>query len=354
MRIAVTGASGNIGTALLRRLGAAGEHDLVGVVRRAPPGEPPYDEAGWVEADLTAPDVASRLDEAFREADAVVHLAWGFQPSRDVRYLERLGVGGSREVLEAATRAGVGHLVHMSSVGAYAPAPGRRVSESWPTTGIGTLGYSRHKVAVERLLDVHDAAGASPVVTRLRPGFVLQHDAGSGLDRYGLPSWFPSSALRHVPVLPLDRRLVIPVVHADDVADAVARALDRGAAGAFNLAAEPPVTRDDIAAALGTRPVHVPSSVLGAALRAAWQARLEPLDPGWLDLALSVPLLDTARARDELGWRPRTDARAALRDALAGMAQGAGTASPVLRPRTLLSAVASAVGRGPTSRRREP
>ena len=354
MRVVVTGASGNLGTALLRRLTPTGEHEIVGLVRRVPPPEPPYDRVAWHEVDLTAPDAAPLLDAAFEGADAVVHLAWGFQPTRDVRYLERLGVGGTRQVLAAAVRAEVAHLVHLSSVGAYARAPGRRVDESWPTTGIPTLAYSRHKVAAERILDDHDARGLAPVVARMRPGFVLQVDAGSGLARYGLPSWLPSSAVRLLPVLPLDRRFVIPVVHSDDVADALARVLDRRLGGAFNLAAEPPVTRDDVAAALRARPVHVPSTVLGAALRAAWHARLQPLDPGWLDLSFSVPLLDTSRARDELGWEPRTDARAALRHVVEGIGRGAGTASPVLRPRSLATAVATAVTRGPTSRRRRP
>ena len=354
MRIAVTGASGNLGTALLRRLAPTGDDELVGVVRRVPPPEPPYDQVTWHEVDLTSRDAAAALDQAFSGADAVVHLAWGFQPARDVRYLERLGVGGTREVLAAAVRADVAHLVHLSSVGAYAPAPGTRVDESWRTTGIPTLAYSRHKVTVERMLDVHDARGAAPLVTRMRPGFVLQHDAGSGLARYGLPSWLPSSVVGLLPVLPLDRRFVIPVVHSDDVADALARVLHRRVGGAFNLSAEPPVTRDDVAAALGARPVHVPSHVLGAALRVAWHARLQPLDPGWLDLGFSVPLLDTARAREELGWEPRTDARTALRQVVEGIGQGAGTPSPVLRPRSFASAVVTAVRRGPTSRRRLP
>lgn len=351
MRIVVTGASGNLGTALLRRLVGDGGHEVVGVVRRPPSGGPPYDRVRWHAVDLTAPDAETGLDVALEGADAVVHLAWGFQPSRDVAYLEQLGVGGTRKVLTAATRAGAGHLVHLSSVGAYAPSPGRRVAETWATTGAPTSAYSRHKVAAERLLDSHDTLGEAPLVTRLRPGFVLQRDAGSALLRYGLPSWVPSAAVGLLPVVPLDRRLTIPVVHADDVADAVVRVLDRRVGGAFNLAAEPPVTQADIAAALGARPLHLPSAVLGGVLRATWRAHLQPLDPSWLDLAFSVPLLDTTRARDELGWTPGTDATTALAEAIDGMRHGVGTSSPVLRPRSLVDGLTTAARRGPTSRR---
>jgi UDP-glucose 4-epimerase len=53
----------------------------------------------------------------FDGADVVVHLAWGFQPTRATRYLTRLGVGGTSAVLQAAHASSVGHLIHMSSVG---------------------------------------------------------------------------------------------------------------------------------------------------------------------------------------------------------------------------------------------
>src|ERR1700712_846066 len=129
MRIAITGASGNIGTALLRRLGAGQDGpELVGIARRIPTGEP-YSGVTWHSVDLTEADALTKLGTAFDGVDTVVHLAWGFQPAHDVDYLYRLGVGGTAAVLQAARTAGVRHLVHMSSVGAYSPAPRQRVDE---------------------------------------------------------------------------------------------------------------------------------------------------------------------------------------------------------------------------------
>lgn len=354
MRIVVTGASGNIGTALLRRL--SGEHELVGVVRRPPPTQPPYDGVSWVRLDLTAADAVARLEDAFAGAGAVVHLAWGFQPSHDTAYLERLGVGGTRSVVEAAHAAGVGHLVHMSSIGAYAPRVDEQpVDESFPTTGVRSSPYSRHKVAAERLLDAYASRpDASVLLTRVRPGIVGQSAAGSELLRYGVPALVPAALLQHVPVLPLDRGLVVPIVHADDVADAIARVVDRRAGGAFNLAAEPPVTRDDLAAALGAHPVHVPAPLLRALASAAWHARVQPVDPGWLDLAMSVPVLDTGRARAELGWAPTTGARAVLDEVVTGLSEASSGGSPVLRPRSVVDQLAALVRRGPASHRRQP
>lgn len=362
MRIVITGASGNLGTAVLRRLSASPAdggtgHELIGVVRRPPPVVAPYAGIRWHRIDLSAADATEQLVPVLAGADAVVHLAWGFQPSRDVDYLARLGVGGSAAVLSAATTAGVAHLVHMSSVGAYRAAPGQpRVTESWPHDGMPTSPYSTHKAAAEAHLDQFEAgpSAGTLTITRLRPGIVVQRAAGSALLRYGVPGYLPARAVGWLPVLPMDRRLRMPLIHADDVADAVARVLDRRAGGAFNLAGEPAINRGDIAAALGARAVQVPAGLLRSAVDLSWRAHLQQLDPGWVDLAFGVPLLDTTRARRELGWSPAVDTRAALAEVVAGMRETASTPSPVLRRRTVLDDVRTRLRDGSVGRRQRP
>ncbi|MGA8256418.1 MAG: NAD-dependent epimerase/dehydratase family protein, partial [Nocardioides sp.] len=140
MRILVTGATGNVGTALVRHLtGPHGSKHRVVAVARRPPVVQGDGLRGieWHDIDLTDPADAPRLVEAMAGADAVVHLAWGFQPSHDLEYLERLAVGGTRLVAESAVAVGVPRLVHMSSVGAYsAKQSDDPVDESWPTHGI--------------------------------------------------------------------------------------------------------------------------------------------------------------------------------------------------------------------------
>ena len=353
MRIVVTGATGNIGSALLRAL-ARERHDVVGVVRRTDAQPVASGTVDWVHADLSE-DCGPRLVEAFRGADAVVHLVWGFQPSHDPRYLERLGVGGTRQVAEAVAAAGVPHLVHQSSIGAYSPGLGPvPVSEKYPTDGIAGSPYSAHKVAAERLLDAFEAEHPDIVVTRTRPGIVGQRSAGSVLLRYGLPAVVPAFALRAVPVLPLDRRLAIPMVHADDVADAIVRVLARQAGGAFNLAAPTPITVEHVAAALGARHVQVPAAVVRRAAELSWRAHLQPVDPGWIDLAYGVPLLDTARARDVLGWDARSDGPEVLEEVVAGMRSRASDETPPLRRRTVARSLGRSLRVGSVSRRREP
>ena len=324
---------------------------------RRPPSEgDPYRSASWVSLDLAGPGATAELRPVLRGATAVVHLAWGFQPSQNVAYLDRSGVGGTRAVVDAAQAEGVPHLVHMSSVGAYSPGPGARpVTEDWPTGGIDTLAYSREKVAAERLLDEHERRHpGGTAVARMRPGLIVQRDAGSALLRYGVPAYLPAGLLRHIPLLPLDRDLAVPLVHTDDVADAVVRVLRQQATGAFNLAADPPVTRDLIADVLGARPEHLPRQLLRTAADLAWRARLQPLDAGWIDLAFAVPLLDTTRARTELGWSPAVDARTALAEVLTGMADGAATTSPALRRRSVGAELAALVRRGPVVKRLLP
>ncbi|MGI8900732.1 MAG: NAD-dependent epimerase/dehydratase family protein [Nocardioides sp.] len=355
MRIVVTGASGNVGSAVLRRLVATPSHEVLGLARRIPTDGWPFDAVEWQSVDLTDDEASATLATTFAGADAVVHLAWGFQPSHDLGFLERLGVGGTRRVIDAVASTGVPHLVHMSSVGAYSPRrDDEPVDESWPTGGVPSSPYSRHKVAAERLLDELERARPTTVVTRLRPGIVGQGSAGSALLRYALPAVVPGRAIGLLPVLPLDRRLSIPMVHADDVAQAVEQALSARLGGAFNLAAEPSVAAVDIAAALGARLVHVPAPVLRTVASLTWHARLQQVDPGWVDLGYAVPLLDTGRAEHELGWAPETDALSVLDETVTGMRNASSDSTPALRARTVPGQLARALRRGPVSERSRP
>ena len=164
---------------------------MVGLARRRPAAVAPFDAVEWAQVDLTRDEDVSLLRTACIGADAVVHLAWGFQPSHRGDYLAELGVGGTRRVIEAVTSLGVPHLVHMSSVGAYSPKrDGAPVDETWPTEGVPSSMYSRHKAAAERLLDrvEKDKQARPPIVSRMRPGIVGQRTAGSALLRYGLPA----------------------------------------------------------------------------------------------------------------------------------------------------------------------
>ena len=335
MHVLVTGASGNLGTALLRSLSARRpDWAVTGLCRRPPDASvAPYASASWVSCDLTDPGAAATLTGLMRGADAVVHLAWAIQPSHDEQRMAKVNLEGTRRVLDAARAAGVGQVVHASSVGAYRAAPDKRhVREDWPVEPVPTSLYSRHKVAAEQMLDELEAAGG-PVVTRMRPGLVLQGAAGSEIARYFVGSALLTPVLGRLPLVPLPRGLLASAVHADDVGDAVVTMLDARAGGAFNLAADDALTAELLARALGGRLVPVPPALVRRGMDLSWRARLQPTDVGWFDLAMTSPMLDAGRARSELGWRPGRSVDSALRELVRGMSAGAGTASPALQPR---------------------
>lgn len=342
MKVVVTGASGNAGTGLLRALrGAQDVGEVVALARRVPRRTPPapYDVASWRSVDVGAPDrdsVERTLVSAFSGADAVVHLAWAIQPSHDRDRLRRTNVLGTERVLAAARRAGVGHVVVASSVGAYSPVHhGRLLTERWHTGGIPTSDYSVDKAAVEAVLDQHERTCPDIRITRLRPALIFQRDAGSELMRYFVGPLVPPALLSgRVPLLPWPRELRLQAVHADDVGQAYLAALQMSPGGAFNIAAEGVIRGPQAARILaGGRWRTVPTVVARAAITAGWNTRAVPVGGGWLDMGTRAPLMATDHARAVLKWSPNVPAADALAELVEGMADGAGTASPPLRAR---------------------
>jgi nucleoside-diphosphate-sugar epimerase len=335
MRVVIVGATGNAGTSLLRAL--AGEdrvREIIGVARRAPRRS--FAKTTWRTADISHP--GADLRSIFAGADCVVHLAWLIQPSRDESITHATNVEGSQRVFAAAAAAGVPALVYASSVGAYAAGPkDRAVDESWPTTGIQSSFYSRHKAAVERVLDSFEAAHPGVRVARLRPGLIFKREAATGIRRLFAGPLLPSPLVRRelIKVIPRHPRLVFQAVHSLDVADAYRRAIVRDdARGAFNIAAEPVLDPAELGRILGARTVPVPSWLMREAAEITWRLRLQPTSPGWVDMGLGVPVMDTARARTELGWSPRYTAADALRELIDGIHEGSGEDTPPLSPTT--------------------
>jgi nucleoside-diphosphate-sugar epimerase len=333
MRVVVVGATGNIGTSVVQALGADPAIDeIVGVARRRPDLGLP--KTRWVTADVVTSDLLPIL----RGADALIQLSWLIQPSRDESVTRKVNVEGTARVFETAARAGVPAIVYSSSVGTYAPGPkDRAVDESWPHTGIPTSFYSRHKAAVEQILDSFEAAQPQIRVTRIRPGLVFKREASTEIRRLFAGPFLPNLLVQRslIPFVPRHERLRFQAVHADDLAQAFkAAVLDDDARGAFNVAAEPVLDGPELGRLLGARPVPVPAKLLRAAANVSWRARLQPTSPGWVDMAFGVPVMDTGRARSELGWSETRTSGQALLELLEGMRDGAGTETPPLDPDT--------------------
>jgi UDP-glucose 4-epimerase len=332
MRIVVTGATGNLGTSVLAALEAEPDvQSVLGLARRLP-------EVSWPKAEFAAVDItdpSADLAGRFRGADAVVHLAWAIQPGRDLRSLWRTNVEGTAAVLRAASAAGAGAVVVASSVGAYSAGPkDRPVDESWPTHGVATSSYSRQKAYVERMLDTFEAEQPGVRVVRFRPALLLKGDAASEVLRLFVGPFLPPSVLgrRLVPLFPASAGLRFQVAHSLDAGAAFARAAVAPVRGAFNLAADPVLDGPALAGILHARTVPVPPAMLRAAAALTFHARLQPTDPGWVDLVLAIPVLDTTRARRELGWVPRFAATDAVTEILDGFRHHAGMGTAPLTP----------------------
>jgi nucleoside-diphosphate-sugar epimerase len=225
----------------------------------------------------------------------------------------------------------------MPSVGSYSAGPkDRAVAESWPTEGIPSSFYSRHKAETERLLDRFEADNPGVRVVRLRPGLVFKRDAATEIRRLFAGPFLPNPLVRRelIPVVPDLPSLRFQAVHSHDLGDAYRLALTGTAAGAFNIAAEPVLDADRLARLLGARKLSLPAAVLRAGAAASFRLRLQPSEPGWLDMALNVPIMDTTRAHEELGWTPRHTSEQALMELLEGIREGAGIDTPPLAPAT--------------------
>lgn len=328
MKVIVTGATGNVGTSTVRALGESQEiEEIVGLARREPTWAPP--KTRWIEANVLTAD----LGAIFEGADAVIHLAWAIQPSRDAVTLERINIEGSRRVFEAVAAAGVPKLVHASSVGAYSRGPkDREVDEGWPTEGTPTSFYSRHKVAVERQLDRFEAENPETRVVRLRPALIFKDEAATEIRRLFVGPFLPNFLLRRglLPALPRVERLRFQAVHSEDVGRAYLRAVLADVGGAFNIAAEPPLSAEEMAERIGVRSFPVPARVVRRLADLSWRMRLQPTPPGWLDMALNVPLMSSERARNELDWEPRHSGVEALEELVEGLREGHGAETPPL------------------------
>jgi nucleoside-diphosphate-sugar epimerase len=330
MRIVVVGATGNVGTSVLASLILDPQIDsIVGIARRKPTIE--LDKVDWVAADVVTDDLVPH----FRGADAVIHLAWLIQPSRDRATTRAVNQEGSRRVFAATVQAEVPALVYASSVGAYSPGPkDYGVDETWPTDGIPTSFYSVDKAATERMLDSLEEAQPGLRVVRLRPGLIFKKEAGAGVRRLFAGPFLPTPLVRPglLKVIPDIPDLRFQCVHSYDVAEAYRLAATTDAHGAFNIATDPIVDPPMLAEMFGAKLVPLSGDAVRAFARWTWKARLQPTPEGWVDLALQTPLLDTKRAHADLGWEPRFTSQQALLDLLEGLRTNYGIDTPPLHP----------------------
>ena len=334
MRVVVTGATGNLGTAVMHALSMEPRVDsILGLSRRRPALDVP--KAQWAEVDVGRPGAEQELLGALAGADAVIHLAWRIQSARDSDDMHQVNVAGTEALLRAVAEARTPALLYASSIGAYAAGPKEPpVDETYPTYGVPASLYSLHKAYIERRLDTFERDHPGTRVVRLRPTIVAKREAGSELRRLFLGRVVGTLAgIRPIlPVVPDIPDLRFSMVHSDDVAEAFRLALLAGVRGAFNIADDDVLGPAELARALHGATVPLPFAATRALVSAAWRLHLQPTDAGWLDLAVRLPLVSSARARRELGWRTTRSSWEVFTELVEGIRDGAGAATPPLRP----------------------
>ncbi len=331
LTVAVTGPTGEIGLPLLSELERDPAVDRVrGMARR------PFDPAaeGWEKVVYRRGDILDRgsLAALFDGVDVVVHLAFAIFGSREETH--RINLEGSRNVFEVAIAAGVERLVYASSVAAYGfyPQNPQPLTEDVPARGSESFYYSAQKAELEGTLG-ELLAGSGVDAYVFRPCIVAGPRAPMLIEKFLESARLgdPLPGLRRglarlplpKPVLP-DVGVPLQLVHHDDVARALAAAISgAGEPGAYNLAGAGEVSIGDVARALGWRTVPVPGPAVG--LGAGLAQRLTFLSPQleWAAALRTPVLMDSSKARRQLGWEPRFDAgETLLQTAVAAREEG--------------------------------
>ncbi|MGZ4323093.1 MAG: NAD-dependent epimerase/dehydratase family protein, partial [Solirubrobacteraceae bacterium] len=238
---------------------------------------------------------------------------------------ERINLEGSRNVFEATITAKAKRLVYASSVAAYgfhADNP-EHLTEDIPPRGTDRHYYSRQKAKLEGVL-TEVTGGTKTAAYAFRPCIVAGPDALALLQNIPyiqLSDKMPGAVLRALefmpalkPVLP-DPGVPFQLVHHDDVATALrAAVLGRGEPGVYNLAGPGELTMSDLASALGWYSIPMPEIAVDAAAELVARLPFVPAEAQWIEAVRTPVLMDTAKARRELRWRPRHDAHETLRD----------------------------------------
>jgi len=312
----VTGPTGEIGRSLLAELDRSDEVAVIRGMARSPfdPATEGLRKVEYRRGDILDPDSLALL---FDGADVAVHLAFAIFGDREMT--RTVNLEGSRAVFDAAVEAGVERIVYTSSVAAYGFHPGASnpLSEDDPARGSRDFYYSAQKSELERTL-ARSLAGSEIDSYVFRPSIVAGPRAPMLIRqavkaaRLGDPLPGLRRALGRMPHLPPvlpDGGVPFQLVHHDDVAAALRVAVEGGGpAGVYNLAGDGEVGIGDIAAALGWRSVRVPAPAFRFGAGLARRLSFVSADLEWAIGLVHPVLMDSSKARRELGWVPRHDA----------------------------------------------
>jgi nucleoside-diphosphate-sugar epimerase len=322
--VAVTGPTGTFGFGLVPLLQADPRiAHVVGIARR------PFDpsDLGWNKMEYRRGDVRDSvgLEHAFRGADVVVHLAFLITGTTSRATIRAVNVEGTLNAVRAAAAAGARRFVYASSVAAYGFHADNPVgmTEDWPVRPAARLFYAQEKAELERHLGEEAALHPELSLYLLRPSIVLGPHAVGAKDQLpgplapllrGIASRVSTLAVRLPAPVP---RLPVQFVHEEDVGQALLLCIvGAGPPGAYNIAGDGVLSATDVVRELGLAPVPVPGRLVRTPARAVAALASLPFMPpatAWAEVLSHPAVMDTTKAKRELGWTPRYTGLEALR-----------------------------------------
>ncbi|MFA5891363.1 MAG: SDR family oxidoreductase [Actinomycetota bacterium] len=301
--VAVTGVAGYLGQRLLSRLEADRQVErVIGVDVSEPVTGSPKLEFHQI-------DVRdARLSKRMAGVSTVVHLAFQHDPIRDEERMGSVNVEGTANLLAAASEAGVSKIVYPSSSTVYGAHPDNDfpLTEESPLRANEDFAFSRHKLETEDLVRLFRQEHPGVIVTLFRSAVVF----GPGMENF-------VSRMLEAPRLLTVKGHNPPMqfVHEDDVASALAFAVETCLDGVYNLAADGWLSGSEVAALAHRRRVELPEAVAFSIAERLWRAGLTVSPPGELHYIMHPWVVDNSKLR-AAGWTPQFSNKQALLEAM--------------------------------------
>jgi UDP-glucose 4-epimerase len=327
MKYVITGGSGYIGSRLTELLVERDETERVVDLDVHPPAVP------WPKTEYVRGDVRDRA--AMRELldrerpDALVHLAFIFNPIHDEALMYDIDVNGTQAVLEAAAGAGTEQVLVTSSASAYGAFPDNPVpiAEDHPVRGQPDFSYARHKAEADRVCQLWAAAHPDRVMTMVRPTIVF----GPNVDNFISRAWETSPFFPVMDGVEADLQLV----HEDDVVTAITGLLDARAGGAFNVTADGLMKWRESAELIGTKVREMKFRTVYRMYSWAWRLHLPRTESpaGNLHFLRYPWVVSNEKLKSTIGWEPQYDTRAVFEQTMRakGLLEGGAEPAATLR-----------------------